>query len=68
MTAAWEIAAGGLKVEVDAMVRVIRKVTLEAGIDPKDFASQCFGGAGGQRACMVAQASEISNIIIHPLA
>lgn len=67
-TTAEEIAAGGLKVAVDAMVRAIRKVTLEAGIDPKDFALQCFGGAGGQHACMVAQALEISNIIIHPLA
>ena len=67
-TTAKEIAAEGLKVAVDAMVRAIRKVTLEAGIDSKDFALQCFGGAGGQHACMVAQALEISNIIIHPSA
>lgn len=63
-----EIAAGGLRVAVDAMVRAIRKVTLEAGIDPKDFALQCFGGAGGQHACLVAEALGISTIIVHPLA
>ncbi len=65
---ALEVAAGGLKVAVDAMVRAIRKVTLEAGIDPKDFALQCFGGAAGQHACLVAEALGISKIIIHPLA
>ena len=49
---ALEVAAGGLKVAVDAMVRAIRKVTLEAGIDPKDFALQCFGG-GGWSTCLL---------------
>ena len=67
-SSAIEVAAGGLRVAVDAMVRAIRKVTLETGIDPKDFALQCFGGAGGQHACLVAEALSVSTIIIHPLA
>jgi len=63
-----EAAAGGLKVAVAAMARAIRKVTLEKGRDTDDFALQCFGGAGGQHACMVADALGVRTIIVHPFA
>ena len=63
-----DVAAGGLRVAVAAMARAIRKVTLERGRDPRDFAMQCFGGAGGQHACRVADALGIRTVIVHPFA
>ncbi|RIJ24577.1 5-oxoprolinase [Henriciella barbarensis] len=63
-----ELAAGFLQIAVANMARAIRKVTLEKGRDPADFALQAFGGAGGQHACLVADELDIQTVIIHPLA
>lgn len=63
-----ELAEGGLQVAVASMARAIRKVTLEKGRDPEDFALQTFGGAGGQHACRVADELGIKTIIVHPFA
>ena len=63
-----DVALGGLKIAVEKMVQAIKKVTLERGLDPKDFVLQCFGGAGGQHACLVAQALGLSKVIVNPLA
>ncbi len=62
------LADGFLQIAVANMARAIRKVTLEKGRDPDDFALQCFGGAGGQHACLVADELGIRTIIIHPFA
>ncbi|WP_084422165.1 hydantoinase B/oxoprolinase family protein [Henriciella litoralis] len=62
------VADGFLRIAVANMARAIAKVTLERGRDPADFALQCFGGAGGQHACLVADELSIRTIIIHPLA
>ena len=50
------------------MARAIRRVSLEKGHDPAGFTLQCFGGAGGQHACLVADALEMDTVLIHPLA
>lgn len=63
-----DVAAGFLVVAVESMANAIRKITIEQGEDVRDFTLCCFGGAGGQHACQVAEALGISTVWIHPLA
>ena len=63
-----EVAEGFLMVAVENMARAIKRVTLERGFDVSDYTLVCFGGAGGQHACLVADALGIERIMIHPLA
>jgi 5-oxoprolinase (ATP-hydrolysing) len=62
------VAEGFLTVAVDTMANAIKHVSLRVGHDPAQFALACFGGAGGQAACRVADALDIRRILIHPLA
>jgi len=62
------VADGFLTVAVEAMANAIRKITVERGEDVRDFTLCCFGGAGGQHACKVADALDVKSIWIHPLA
>ncbi len=62
------VAEGFLTVAVDTMANAIKHVSLQAGHDPAGFVLACFGGAGGQAACRVADALDIPTIVIHPLA
>ena len=61
-------AAGFLRVAVSHMANAIKQVSLEKGHDVGDFALQCFGGAAGQHACLVAEELGMQKILIHPLA
>jgi len=61
-------AAGFLRVAVSHMANAIKQVSLEKGHDVTDFALQCFGGAGGQHACLVAEELGMRTVLIHPLA
>jgi len=61
-------AAGFVRVAVSHMANAIKQVSLEKGHDVADFALQCFGGAGGQHACLVAEELGMRTIMIHPLA
>jgi len=63
-----EVAAGFLVVAVESMANAIRKITIERGEDVRDFTLCCFGGAGGQHACQVADVLAIRKIWIHPMA
>ena len=67
-TAAEAVAEGFLTVAVDTMANAIKHVSLQNGQDPAHFALACFGGAGPQLACRVAEALDIATIVIHPLA
>jgi 5-oxoprolinase (ATP-hydrolysing) len=62
------VAEGFLTVATEAMANAIRKITIERGDDVRDFALCCFGGAGGQHACHVADVLGMQQIWIHPLA
>ena len=67
----WEperIAEGFIEIAVQKMANAIRQVTTEKGHDTYGYALQCFGGAGGQHACRIADALGIHTILIHPLA
>lgn len=63
-----EAAEGFLMVAVENMARAIKRVTLERGYDVSEYTLVCFGGAGGQHACLVADALGIERVMIHPLA
>ncbi|MGI9202546.1 MAG: hydantoinase B/oxoprolinase family protein [Woeseiaceae bacterium] len=62
------VAEGFLTVAVESMANAIRKITIERGEDVRDFVLCCFGGAGGQHACRVAEVLEIKRVWLHPMA
>ncbi len=62
------VAEGFLEVAVENMAEAIKKITLARGHDPADFTLCCFGGAGGQLVCRVADVLGIGRIFLHPLA
>lgn len=63
-----DIAAGFLKVAINNMANAIKKITIQRGFDITEYALCCFGGAGPQHACAVADELGVKTIIIHPLA
>ena len=62
------VAEGFIQVAVENMANAIKKVSVQRGHDPGDFTLCCFGGAGGQHACQVADRLGIKSIMIDPLA
>ncbi|MBC2778027.1 hydantoinase B/oxoprolinase family protein [Parasphingopyxis marina] len=63
-----DIAEGFLRIAVDNMANAIKKISIARGHDVTRYTLACFGGAGGQHACLVADALGIERIQIHPLA
>ncbi|MEM7779862.1 MAG: hydantoinase B/oxoprolinase family protein [Pseudomonadota bacterium] len=63
-----EIAQGFLTIAVDNMANAIRKISVARGHDVTEYALACFGGAGGQHACKVADELGMETVLIHPLA
>jgi len=61
-----EIADGFLKIAVANMANAIKKISVERGYDVTDYVLNCFGGAGGQHACLVADTLGIKTVLIHP--
>ncbi len=62
------VAEGFVRVAVASMARAIKQVSVQKGHDPSAFALACFGGAGGQHACLVADELGMSTVFIHPYA
>jgi len=63
-----QVAEGFLRIAVANMANAIKQVSIQKGHDPARFALQCFGGAGGQHACLVADALGMETVFIHPFA
>ncbi|MGL6344463.1 MAG: hydantoinase/oxoprolinase family protein [Waterburya sp.] len=63
-----QIAAGFLAIAVENMANAIKKISLQKGYDVSNYTLCCFGGAGGQHACMIADLLGMKRIFIHPLA
>ncbi len=63
-----EAAAGFLRIANENMAAAIREVSTARGRDPREHALVCFGGAGAQHACALADLLEIRRVILHPLA
>jgi 5-oxoprolinase (ATP-hydrolysing) len=62
------IADGFLRIAVDNMAHAIKHISVERGYDVTEYTLCCFGGAGGQHACAVADALGMTRVFIHPLA
>ncbi|MDJ0387416.1 hydantoinase B/oxoprolinase family protein [Roseomonas sp. E05] len=62
------VAEGFLRIAVANMAQAIKQVSIQKGHDPARHALQCFGGAGGQHACLVADALGMDTVFIHPFA
>ncbi|MFN3630326.1 MAG: hydantoinase B/oxoprolinase family protein, partial [Casimicrobiaceae bacterium] len=63
-----EIAEGFLTIAVANMANAIKQVSVARGYDVTEYTLTCFGGAGGQHACLVADALGMSRVFIHPFA
>ena len=63
-----EVAEGYLQIAIANMANAIKQVSVQKGHDATHFALQCFGGAGGQHACLVADALGMETVFIHPFA
>ncbi|HEY1944360.1 MAG TPA: hydantoinase B/oxoprolinase family protein [Roseiarcus sp.] len=63
-----EVADGFVSIAVAKMAEAIKKISVARGYDVTRYALNCFGGAGGQHACDVADALAIKTVLIHPLS
>ncbi len=63
-----QAADGFIAIAVAKMAEAIKKISVARGYDVTRYALNCFGGAGGQHACDVADALAIKTVLIHPLS
>jgi 5-oxoprolinase (ATP-hydrolysing) len=63
-----DVAHGFIQIAVQQMANAIKKISVARGYDVTRYTLQCFGGAGGQHACLVADALGMSQVLVHPLA
>jgi 5-oxoprolinase (ATP-hydrolysing) len=63
-----QVASGFLTIAIDKMANAIKKISIQRGYDVTAYTLCCFGGAGGQHACLIAEALGMTQIFIHPLA
>ena len=63
-----EVASGALRIAVANMANAIKRISVARGYDVTRYTLQCFGGAGGQHACLVADALGMTRVFVHPLA
>ena len=62
------VADGFLAIAVAKMAEAIKTISVARGYDVTRYALNCFGGAGGQHACDVADALAITTVLIHPFS
>ncbi len=63
-----EVADGFLRIAVENMANAIKKISVQRGYDVTGYALTCFGGAGGQSGCMVADSLGMETVILHPFS
>jgi 5-oxoprolinase (ATP-hydrolysing) len=63
-----QVADGFIHIAVENMANAIKKISVQRGYDVTRYALNCFGGAGGQHACLVADSLGIKTVLIHPLS
>jgi len=61
-------AEGFLRIAIENMANAIKKISIQRGYDVSEYVLACFGGAGGQHACGVADALGMTRIVVHPFA
>ena len=62
------VAFGFLTIAVENMANAIKKISVQRGYDISQYTLCCFGGAGGQHACLVADALGMNQVLLHPFA
>ncbi|MFH3478778.1 hydantoinase B/oxoprolinase family protein [Xanthobacter variabilis] len=62
------VADGFIRIAVENMANAIKKISVQRGYDVTEYALQCFGGAGGQHACLVADVLGMRSVLIHPFS
>jgi 5-oxoprolinase (ATP-hydrolysing) len=63
-----QVAEGFIEIAVGSMANAIKHISVARGYDVTRYTLQCFGGAGGQHACLVADALGMTRVFAHPLA
>ncbi|MDZ8093902.1 MAG: hydantoinase/oxoprolinase family protein [Nostoc sp. DedQUE05] len=63
-----QVAAGFMAIAVENMANAIKKISLQRGYDVSQYVLCCFGGAGGQVACLIANTLGMKKIFLHPYA
>ncbi|MEY2729086.1 MAG: hypothetical protein RL584_212 [Pseudomonadota bacterium] len=63
-----QVADGFIRIAVQQMANAIKKISVARGYDVTRYTLQCFGGAGGQHACLVADALGMTRVLVHPMA
>lgn len=63
-----ELATGFLRIAVENMANAIKQISVQRGYDVTKYTMNCFGGAGGQHACLVADVLGMESVLIHPFA
>ncbi|NJO41405.1 MAG: 5-oxoprolinase, partial [Cyanobacteria bacterium RU_5_0] len=62
------VAEGFLTIAIDKMANAIKKISVQRGYDVTEYTLCCFGGAGGQHACLIADALGMTQVFLHPYA
>ncbi|MBO9357124.1 5-oxoprolinase [Bordetella petrii] len=62
-----QLAEGFLEIAVGNMAEAIKRISVQRGHDVTEYALTVFGGAGGQHACLVADALGMTTVFAHPL-
>ncbi|MGH7186144.1 MAG: hydantoinase/oxoprolinase family protein, partial [Pseudomonadota bacterium] len=62
------VAHGFRRIAVQNMANAIKKISTQRGYDVTEYTLCCFGGAGGQHACDIADTLGMTRIFLHPLA
>jgi 5-oxoprolinase (ATP-hydrolysing) len=63
-----EVADGFIRIAVENMANAIKTISVQRGHDVTGYVLNSFGGAGGQHACLVADALGLTGLLIHPLS
>lgn len=63
-----QVAEGFLAIAVEKMANAIKKISVQRGYDVTEYTLCCFGGAGGQHACAIADSLGMKQVFIHPFA
>ncbi len=62
------VADGFLRIAIENMANAIKTISVQRGYDVTRYLLNCFGGAGGQHTCRIADTLGITQVLIHPLA
>src|SRR5437868_8943966 len=63
-----QVAEGYVQIAVGNMANAIKQISVQRGHDVTRYTLNCFGGAAGQHACLVADALGMTRVFIHPHA